>query len=112
MPRVLLEDRIYQYLRASLGGGSIPIGAHLKAAAIAASLNVSRTSVRKAIIRLVDDGCVSLGASGRPVVTALPRKQKRKAATVFAFANQTEQAYWGVFDTILKDGLSAGEAIN
>lgn len=112
MSRELLEDQIYSYLCAQLSGHKIVVGTHLKAGEIAADLNVSRTSVRKAIIRLVDDGCVQLNEAGRPIITALPKRRKQKTDPVFAYANQTEQAYWSVFDAIFEGKLRQGQNVN
>ncbi len=110
--RDLLEDQIYNYLCAQLSGHQISIGTHLKAGEIADELDVSRTSVRKAIIRLVTDGCVRLNDAGRPIVTELPRKRRQRQEPVFAYTNQTEQAYWSVFDAIFKGQLREGQNVN
>jgi DNA-binding GntR family transcriptional regulator len=110
--RDLLEDQIYSYLCAQLGGHKIDVGTHLKAGDIAANLDVSRTSVRKAIIRLVSDGCVQLNGAGRPIVVSLPKKRRQAVEPVFAYANQTEQAYWAVFDAIFEGKLRPGENVN
>lgn len=112
MARDLLEDQIYHYLCAQLSGHKIEVGTHLKAGEIAEELDVSRTSVRKAIIRLVDDGCVQLNSAGRPMVAALPKKRRQHAEPVFEYTNQTEQAYWSVFDTIFQGRLREGENVN
>jgi DNA-binding GntR family transcriptional regulator len=112
VPRDLLEDRIYNYLCAQLSGHKIGIGTHLKAGEIAAELDVSRTSVRKAIIRLVEDGCVRLNSAGRPIVESLPKRRRHKVDPVFAYANQTEQAYWAVFDAIFQGKLRQGQSVN
>ncbi len=112
MSRDLLEDQIYSYLCAQLSGHSIEVGTHLKAGDIASNLDVSRTSVRKAIIRLVNDGCVQLNGAGRPIVVSLPKKRRQAAEPVFAYANQTEQAYWAVFDAIFEGKLRPGENVN
>lgn len=111
MSRELLEDQIYRYLCAQLKGHQLEVGTHLKAGDIAAELDVSRTSVRKAIIRLVEDGCVQLNEAGRPIVISLPKKRKQ-AEPVFAYANQTEQAYWAVFDAIFEGKLREGTNVN
>jgi DNA-binding GntR family transcriptional regulator len=108
----LLEDKIYRYLCAQLRAHQLEVGTHLKAGDIAAELDVSRTSVRKAIIRLVEDGCVQLNDAGRPIVVSLPKKRKRQPEPVFAYANQTEQAYWAVFDAIFEGKLREGENVN
>lgn len=112
MSRELLEDQIYRYLCAQLKGHQLEVGTHLKAGDIAAELDVSRTSVRKAIIRLVGDGCVQLNAAGRPMVVSLPKKQRKPVEPVFAYANQTELAYWAVFDAIFEGKLREGANVN
>jgi DNA-binding GntR family transcriptional regulator len=88
------------------------VGTHLKAGEIAEELDVSRTSVRKAIIRLVDDGIVTLNAAGRPIVAALPKKSRKQPEPIFAYTNQTEQAYWAVFEEIFTGKLREGESVN
>lgn len=112
MARDLLENQIYHYLCAQLSGHKIGVGTHVKAGEIADKLNVSRTSVRKAIIRLANDGIVQLNAGGRPIVAALPKKRRKQAEPVFAYTNQTEQAYWAVFDAIFQGKLREGEGVN
>lgn len=112
MSRELLEDQIYHYLCAQLSSHQLDVGTHLKAGDIAQELNVSRTSVRKAIIRLVEDGCVSLNEAGRPMVVSLPKKRKQGEEAVFEYANQTEQAYWAVFDAIFEGKLREGTNVN
>lgn len=110
--RDLLEDQIYHYLCAQLSSHKIGVGTHLKAGEIAEKLDVSRTSVRKAIIRLADDGIVELNPAGRPIVATLPKKRRKQAEPVFAYTNQTEQAYWSVFDAIFEGKLREGESVN
>ncbi len=112
MSRDLLEDQIYRYLCEQLKSHQLEIGTHLKAAEIAAKLDVSRSSVRKAIIRLVEDGCVRLNDAGRPIVESLPKKRSPQREPVFAYANQTEQAYWAVFDAIFEGKLREGTNVN
>lgn len=110
--RDLLEDQIYNYLCAQLSSHKISVGTHLKAGEIATDLDVSRTSVRKAIIRLVEDGCIQLNDGGRPIVISLPKKRRQQAEHVFAYSNQTEQAYWSVFDAIFEGKLRQGQNVN
>jgi DNA-binding GntR family transcriptional regulator len=110
--RELLEDRIYRYLYSQLKSHRLELGTHLKATVIAQTLEVSRTTVRKAIIRLVEDGCVKLSDGGRPIVIALPKKRRPMDDGIFAYSNQTENAYWAVFDLILDGRLREGENVN
>lgn len=112
MARELLEDQIYNYLCGQLSGHKISIGTHLKAGEIATDLDVSRTSVRKAIIRLVEDGCIQLNDGGRPIVVSLPKKRRQAAEPAFEYSNQTEQAYWSIFDAIFEGKLRQGQNVN
>ena len=112
MSRELLEDKIYHYLCAQLKSHRLEVGTHLKAGDIATDLDVSRTSVRKAIIRLVDDGCIKLNDGGRPIVISLPKRRQHKGEAVFAYSNQTELAYWALIDAIFEGRLREGENVN
>lgn len=112
MARDLLEDQIYHYLCGQLSGHKISIGTHLKAGEIAGDLDVSRTSVRKAIIRLVEDGCIQLNDGGRPIVVSLPKRRRQAVVPTFEYSNQTEQAYWAIFDAIFEGKLRQGQNVN
>jgi DNA-binding GntR family transcriptional regulator len=112
VPRELLEEQIYRYLCAQLSSHRLTVGTHLKANSIADDLHVSRTSVRKAILRLLEDGCVKLNESRRPIVIALPKKLRQDADPVFGYANQTEQAYWNAFERICQGKLREGQNVN
>jgi DNA-binding GntR family transcriptional regulator len=111
MSRDLLEHRIYDYLRASLGTPTLTVGSHVNAGEIASGLEVSRTTVRKAILRLSEDGCVALNDAGRPIVVSVP-KGRRRRKPVFEYTNHTERAYWWVFDAFLKGQLPEGTSVN
>lgn len=110
--RELLEEQIYRYLCAQLETHQLAVGTHLKASEIATELSVSRTSVRKAIARLVEDGCVQLNEANRPIVVSLPKKCNQPSHPIFAYVNQTEQAYWAIFDAIFAGRLRAGTNVN
>lgn len=112
MPRELLEEQIYRYLCAQLSGHRLTVGTHLKANSIATDLRVSRTSVRKAILRLLDDGCVKLNEARRPIIISLPKQRRQDVEPVFDYANQTEQAYWNAFERICQGKLREGENVN
>lgn len=109
--RELLTRQVYEYLKDQLTSRQIERGAHLKAADIADALSVSRTTVRKAIARLIDDGYLRLTESGRPMVVALPRKRTTENRNGFDFTNQTESAYWAIFERVFQGRYHAGEDV-
>lgn len=109
--RELLAKRVYEYLKDQLIARRLDRGTHLKSAEIASDLDVSRTTVRKAIGRLVEDGYVRLTEAGRPYVAALPRRGRGRTNGEFDFANQTENAYWSIFERVFRGQYRPGENI-
>ncbi|RIK79857.1 MAG: hypothetical protein DCC68_12080 [Planctomycetota bacterium] len=109
--RNLLNDRVYQYLTAQLASRSLAVGDRISARAVAESLSVSRTTVNKAIERLIDAGYVKPDESRHPVVAALPTKLKVIAEPSFEFSNQTETTYEMLLDRILRGKFQPGEVV-
>jgi DNA-binding GntR family transcriptional regulator len=62
-----VRDEVYVRLRAAIGDGSLPAGTPLVSTELADRLGVSRTPVREAIMRLVQDGLAIEGQPGHPV---------------------------------------------
>lgn len=59
-----LGQQVYQHLRDKICALEIPPGARLGVSEVADQLSVSRSPVRDALIMLVNDGIVELGATG------------------------------------------------
>lgn len=111
LPRPLLVDRVVEYLVAQLAGQHLPIGSHLNAEHIARQLNISRTTVNKAIGRLVEQGYVRPDTSRRPIVVAFPEAAAGADAVTFEFANQTERTYEAILERLQRGDFSPGETI-
>ena len=107
-----LEERVYQHLLGQLGAGQFELGEHLKAGPLAQSLSVSRTTVRKAISRLANDGWLQLNEAGHPVVVQLPDSDAVVAVPEFNHRTQTQSTYWQIFDWILEADYQPGRDIN
>jgi DNA-binding GntR family transcriptional regulator len=113
--RESLTDHVHRYLLARLASRGVPIGAHLNALPIAEELSVSRTTVNKAIARLVESGLVRPDGGRRPVLVAYPiaarGRQEDAGSAAFHFANQTEQTYEAILERILQGDFRPGEAL-
>jgi DNA-binding GntR family transcriptional regulator len=109
--RQLLVDQVYQYLRGQLAVRRWPVGTHLNALQLAAELGISRTTVNKAIARLVESGWARPDDNRRPVVSAYPHDQDAVAEVPFAFANQTEKTYEAILDRVLRGDYRPGEPL-
>ncbi len=110
--RELLEERVYEHLLGQFSARQYEVGEHLKAAKLAEELDVSRSTVRKALTRLIEDGWVELAPSGRPFIARLPRRSRKPTPHTFGYTNQTETAYWSVFHQILRGGFRPGANVN
>ena len=62
-----VRDEVYVRLRDAISDGSLPAGAPLVSTDLADRFGVSRTPVREAIMRLVQDGLAVEGAPGQGV---------------------------------------------
>ncbi len=110
--RELLEERVYEHLLGQLAARQYAVGEHLKAAKLADEFDVSRSTVRKALTRLIDNGWVELAPSGRPFIARLPRRSRKPTPHTFGYTNQTEATYWSVFHQILRGGFRPGANVN
>jgi DNA-binding GntR family transcriptional regulator len=109
--RQLLADHVYQYLIGQLNVHSLPIGSHVNALVIADELAISRTTVNKAVARLIEDGFLRPDSRSRPVVVAYPSKRPTSETVGFSFANQTEQSYEALLEGILRANYHPGEIL-
>jgi DNA-binding GntR family transcriptional regulator len=109
--RQLLADHVYQYLVGQLTAHSLPIGSHVNALVIAEELAISRTTVNKAVARLIEDGFVRPDSRSRPVVVGYPSPRPVRAVVNFSFANQTEQTYEALLEGILRGDYHPGEVL-
>lgn len=69
-----LRERAYDMLRELLVSGEIRVEETLSEARLAEKLNISRTPVREALVRLIDDGLVESRPNGTRVVADLIAK--------------------------------------
>ena len=109
--RQTLTEKVFQHLKTKLGGREYSIGERINARQIAAELSVSRTTVNKAIERLVADGLVTIDEARHPVVTSLPAKLKIYESPRFEFSNQTDSTYELLLERILHADYGPGEII-
>lgn len=109
--RQSLTSRIYQHLYSELVTREYDLGSHLNASVVARKYGVSRTTARKAIDQLIDEGWVQVDESRHPVVVKLPRKKKEKSKTTFEFANQTEQVYRFIYEKLRRREFDLGETV-
>jgi DNA-binding GntR family transcriptional regulator len=107
----LLADHVYQYLMGQLAAHALPIDSHVNAQVIAEELAISRTTVNKAIARLIEGGFVRPDNRGRPIVVAYPSQRPTRKAIEFSFANQTEQTYEALLEGILRGHYYPGEIL-
>ena len=85
-----LSSQVYAELLARLSAKEFPIGAHVKAQAIADDLSVSKATARTAIERLVREGWLSAGGNGRPIVAVRPPKSAVRKAKLGEFSSKQE----------------------
>jgi DNA-binding GntR family transcriptional regulator len=109
--RLSLSEKVYQHLKSQLAGRELNVGDRVNARHIAAELAVSRTTVNKAIERLVSDGLVAIDAARHPVVAALPAKLRVYEAAQFEFSNQTESTYELLLERILRGDFGPGDIV-
>ena len=87
------------------------MGDRLNPRQISIDLEVSRTTVTKAIDRLIEEGWVKTNDSRRPTVAKLPTKLKVVQPSEFQFANQTDSCYELLLERVLQGELAPGEII-
>src|SRR5207302_9421583 len=106
-----LSGKFYDHLLAQLSLRKLRIGERINARKVTDALAVSRTTVTKAVERLVKAGHVKVNGIGRPIVTSYPTRKKTSVECVFDFANQTDSTYEKVLEKILCGGLQPGEIV-
>jgi len=111
--RQSLADRVFDHLVAAIAARKFRIGAWLNARNITDELAVSRTTVSKAIERLIAKGWVATSDEDRPVVVAYPPKREvlQTADAPFDFSNQTDSAYEVVLERILRGDHEPGDVL-
>lgn len=109
--RQSLVDKVYQHLTAQIACKQLDVGDRLNSRQIATQLHVSRTTVNKAVERLVSDGWVGVDESRHTIVVALPRRLKIHEESEFEFANQTDTAYEQLLDRILRGEFGIGDVL-
>lgn len=109
--RLSLAEKVYQHLRAKLARREFGVGDRINARQFATELKVSRTTVNKAIERLIADGLVNTDEARHPIVASLPAKLKVFETPQFAFSNQTDSAYELLLERVLRGDFPPGEVI-
>jgi len=110
--RQSLVDRVYDHLSDQLASRQIDVGQRLSARQVAEQLSVSRTTVNKAIDRLVASGWIKPNKGHHPIVVALPSKLTETESTgEFEFFNQTDSTYELMLERILSGDFTMGEII-
>jgi len=109
-----LEHRVYHHLLQQMSTQQIEPGTFIRPGNLARHLNVSRTTVRKALTRLVSDGWMLQSADG------YTRSQDAAPATTspsltgesdFDPQSQIESTYWLIFDWILQGTSRGGDNV-
>jgi DNA-binding GntR family transcriptional regulator len=107
-----LVRRVHDYLLETLSPEAYPQGAHLNPRIIAEELDVSRTTVNKALRKLVELG-VARREGSRLVVGEYPQ---RTGATpqplAFQIADETERIYRAIRERMLHGGFRVGRSVN
>lgn len=109
--RQLLSGRVYEYLVGQLRARRVPVGTRINVLQIARELGVSRTTVNKAINRLIDAGWVSTDGDRQPVVVAHPSKNGALEHASFEFSNRTDTTFKMILERILRGDYGEGEVI-
>ncbi len=77
-----LKDRVYEYLRRGIVNGDFEVGAALREVDISTALNVSKTPVREAFVRLQKDRFVELIPYRGAIVAGYTRRDLREVYEV------------------------------
>lgn len=109
--RELLADRVYHFLMAKLSARQYPIGLHLNALTIAKELEISRTPVNTAMLRLIEEGWVRPDKGRRPIVVSYPANKSANGEVHFAFVNRTERIYQAIMRKILAAEYQLGQIL-
>ena len=110
-PRKSLADKVCEHLKSQMANRKRAVGERLNARQIATELDVSRTTINKAIEKLIEEGFVKVNDSRHPVISALPTKLKIHDTAEFEFSNQTDSTYELLLEKILRGELGPGETI-
>lgn len=112
--RELLDERVYNHLLGQLSTRQLELGTCLKPGRLATNLNVSRTTVRKALTRLIDDGFVKQTPTGSTYVAGWPKRAPKAEEAVVEVEQQSqiEATYWLIFDWILHGNCQFGADVN
>ncbi len=112
--RELLDERVYNHLLGQLSSRQLEVGACLKPGKLATNLNVSRTTVRKALSRLMDDGLLKQTPTGSTYVAEWPDQvpQPTEAVVEVEQQSQIDATYWLIFDWILQGNCQFGADVN
>ncbi|WP_397568598.1 GntR family transcriptional regulator [Schlesneria sp. T3-172] len=112
--RTSLDTRVYQHLLGQISARQVELGSFLKAGKLAVEMNVSRTTVRKALSRLIDDGWVKQTPAGHTYVAKWPPKAAAAAVEVIEVEQQSQikSVYWLIFDWILQGNCQFGAEVN
>ncbi len=109
--RASLTDKVYQYLSGQLAGRALAIGDRINPRAVAEQLDVSRTTINKALARLEAEGWLTSDDARRPIVTKRPGKRRASPAANFEFSNRTDATYEAILERILKGELQPSEIV-
>jgi DNA-binding GntR family transcriptional regulator len=110
--RKLLEDQVFHHLLGKLSGQRMDLRSFLKPGVIATNLRVSRTTVRKAITRLVAEEWICQSAEGYDYGSRRdPFESNQSGEDSFDHQSQIESTYWQIFDWILEGNSQGGEDV-
>ncbi len=112
--RDLLEHRVYHHLLHQVSSKTLEPGKYVRAGHLAKHLNVSRTTVRKALTQLVSDGWMVRTEDGYTTSQQspdLPTSPAPVGARGLDHRSQIESTYWLIFDWILHGACSGGDDV-
>lgn len=111
LPRASAAEQVYRVLRGKIEDGALPPGEQLADGELAEELGVSRTPVREALRRLVDQGAVETVPGRHTRVAALDEDEGSKVfplhALLYGFA--TESALGAIDDADLAEMTGCNE---
>lgn len=109
-----LEHRVYHHLLHQVSNRTLEPGKFVRAGHLAKNLNVSRTTVRKALTQLVSDGWMVRTEEGYTTSQQspdLPTSPPTVGARGLDHRSQIESAYWLIFDWILHGTCRSGDDV-
>jgi len=107
-----LVRRVHDYLLETLSPEVYPHGAHLNPRIIAEELDVSRTTVNKALTKLVELGVARREGSRLVVVAYPPRTGTEPQQTGFQISDETDRIYRAIRERMLHGGFRIGRSVN